>query len=118
MLRFRLALDFDQRGLNQGTQTLRSLVGPVRAEPGCCATRLMTDMNDGYAVTWVEEWGSWEDFERHILAPTFRRIVAVMELAAQRPSVEIDEVSERHGFEMVEEVFSQRSPAGAPLGDG
>ena len=106
MLRFRLRLDFDQRGLNEASQTLRSLLGPVRAEPGCTATHLLNDMNDGYAVTWVEEWNGWEDFERHLHAASFRRIVAVMELAAKEPSVEIDEVTNRHGFEMVEQVFS------------
>ena len=105
VLRFRLKLDFDQRGLNEGTQTLRSLVGPVRAEPGCTATDLLTDINDGYAVTWIEEWRGWDDFERHLHTPTFRRIVAVMELAARKPSVEIDEVGTRHGFEMVEEAY-------------
>jgi hypothetical protein len=50
----------------------------------------MTHINDGYAVTWVEEWRAWDAFEKHRNAPIFRRIVAVMELAASEPSVEID----------------------------
>ena len=115
MLRFRLKLDFDQRGLNEATQTLRALVGPVRAEPGCTATRLMTDINDGYALTWEEEWRGWEDFSRHLQAASFRRIVAVMELAAKEPRVDIDEVVNRHGFEVVEEVFDQATQESGSL---
>ena len=101
MLRFCLRLDFDPHVLDEATQTFRSLVGPVRAEPGCSSTRLLTDMDGSGAVTWTEEWRGWDAFERHLEAKTFRRMVAVMELADRPPTVEIDEVTERHGFEVV-----------------
>jgi len=59
-------------------------------------------------VTWTEEWCGWDSFERHLDATTFRRIVAVMELAVRAPTVEIDDVNKRHGFEVVEKIFSER----------
>lgn len=108
MLRFSLRLEFDPCVSNEATQTFRSLVGPVRAEPGCSSTRLLTDMDGSGVMTWTEEWRDWESFERHIEAKTFRRLVAAMELAVRAPTVEIDEVSERHGFEIVEKLFSER----------
>ena len=108
MLRFRLRLELSPSGRDEASQTLRSLVGPVRAEPGCSATCFLRDDNDERAVVWVEEWRGREDFERHLHAPTFRKIVAVMELSVRTPSVDIDEVAHRHGFEMVEEVFRQQ----------
>ena len=107
MLRFRLRLDFEPGTFAEAAQTLRSLVGPVRAEPGCSATCLLREFDDDQAEIWVEEWRGWEDFERHLHAPTFRRIVAVMELAGREPAVDIDEVTGRHGFEMVEEAFDR-----------
>jgi quinol monooxygenase YgiN len=108
MLRFALRLEFEPSEVDEATQTLRSLIGPVRAEPGCSSTRLLTDMDGSGIVTWTEEWRGWEAFERHLEAKTFRRMVAVMELAVRAPTVEIDEVTERHGFELVEKIFSER----------
>jgi len=110
VLSFRLRLEFEPNELNEATQTFRSLLGPVRAEPGCSATRLLRDMDRGSAVTWVEEWREWEDFERHLSAASFRKIVATMELAVRVPKVEIDDVAQRRGFDFVEELYARRLP--------
>ncbi len=92
---------------------LRSLVGPVRAETGCNATRLLNSTNLEGGLTWVEEWHSIEDFERHLRSAAFRRILAVIELAVSRPVVEIDEVASRRGFELVEEILGIAPEASA-----
>ena len=109
MLTFRLQMEFTPQTCDEAAGVLRSLVGPVRSEPGCSATRLLRDTEDGCGLTWVEEWRSVEDFERHLRAPAFRRILAVIELAARPPAVEIDDVASRRGFELVEEILG-RSP--------
>ena len=105
MLKFRLRMNFEPRAHEEASTVLRSLVGPVRAEPGCCATGLLTDAEDDLALTWVEEWRSAGDFEQHLLTPAFRKILAVMDLASVAPVVEVDDVSARRGFEMVEEIL-------------
>jgi len=110
VLKLRLRLDIEPRSLDEVTQALRSLVGPVRAEPGCCATSLLRDLDDPGAVTFVEEWRSREDLQRHLGSPAFRKILAVMELAARAPTVEIDEVSSRRGFDLVEELLGHGRP--------
>jgi quinol monooxygenase YgiN len=94
---------FSAESFDEALSVLRSLLGPVRAEPGCSATRLLSDVDADGALTWVEEWRSSADFERHFGTPTFRSILAVMDLAVARPEVEIDEVASRRGFEFVEE---------------
>jgi quinol monooxygenase YgiN len=96
-------MEFAPESRDEAVSVLRSLLGPVRAEPGCCATRLLKDVDVDNALTWVEEWRSGDDFERHFRAATFRSILAVMELASARPEVQIDEVASRRGFEFVEE---------------
>ena len=50
-----------------------------------------------------------ENFEEHVRGPAFRRILAVIEFAGGPPKVEIDEVSSRRGFELIEEILGQRS---------
>jgi len=98
-------MTFSPQTFDEAAATLRSLVGPVRAEPGCRATRLMSDTAGGSELTWVEEWRDLDAFERHLQGPAFRQIVAVIELAAGPPAVEIDDVSSRRGFELVEEIL-------------
>ena len=98
-------MEFNPQTRDQAAAVLRSLVGPVRAEAGCSATRLMKDTEDGCGLTWVEEWRGVEDFERHLRAKTFRQILAVIELASLPPTVEIDDVASRRGFELVEEIL-------------
>jgi len=107
MLTLRLHMEFTPQTSDEAAAVLRSLVGPVRSEPGCSATRLLRDTEDGRELTWVEEWRGVEDFEQHLRGPAFRHILAVIELAAKPPVVEIDDVTSRRGFELVEEILGQ-----------
>jgi quinol monooxygenase YgiN len=102
-------MEFAEQSADEAVQVLRSLVGPIRAEPGCTASRLLSDMSDG-RVTLVEEWRDGEHLRRHFRAATFRTVLAVMELAATAPIVEIDEITSRHGFELVENALSHAGP--------
>lgn len=107
MLRLRLQMEFAQQTCGEAAAALRSLVGPVRSEPGCRSTRFMTEAGDRCQLIWTEEWRSIEDFKLHLRTEAFRRVLAVIELAAGPPVVEIDDVSSRRGFELVEEILSQ-----------
>lgn len=107
MLRFRVQMTFAPQALGEAVQALRSLVGPVRAEPGCSATQLSRDVYDENTMAYVEEWRSSEDFERHLPAANFRRVMAVMDLADVAPIVEIETVSSRRGFDLVEEILGR-----------
>lgn len=113
MLALRLHMEFSAETVEEATSALRALVGPVRAEPGCHATRVLKNAGREGGLTWVEEWSAVEDLERHLRSPVFRRILAVIELAAARPVVEIDDVVSRRGFELVEEILGV-TPEGSP----
>ena len=113
MLTFRLHMEFSPETHGEAASVLRSLVGPVRSEPGCIATRLLKCAGNDHGLTWVEEWRAEEDLERHLRAPVFRRILAVIELAVSKPVVEIDDVASRRGFELIEEILAQ-PPVGRP----
>lgn len=107
MLALRLHMEFTPESRAEATAVLRSLVGPVRAETGCNATRLLNSTIREGGLTWVEEWQGIEDFERHLRSAAFRRILAVIELASGPPEVEIDDVTSRRGFELVEEILGR-----------
>ena len=118
MLSFRLHMEFVPEVIDEAGAVLRSLVGPVRAEAGCSATHLLRDTDEGCTLRWVEEWRSLEDFERHLRGAAFRRILAVIELAAAPPEVEIDDVNSRKGFELIEELLVGTGSKGAESGAG
>jgi quinol monooxygenase YgiN len=109
MLRLRIHMKFEPQSCDEAASVLKSLVGPVRAEPGCTATRVQQETDGSCGLAWVEEWRTADDFEQHLRRPTFRQLLAVMELSGEQPAVEIDNVSSRRGFELVEEILGQRA---------
>lgn len=109
MLTLRLHLSFARETYGEALAALRTLVGPVRAEPGCMGTRLTTGADESRELTWTEDWRSAAQFEDHLRGASFRRILAVIELAAAPPEVEIDDVTCRRGFDLIEAILDQRT---------
>jgi quinol monooxygenase YgiN len=109
MLALRLHMEFTPGTCDEVAAVLRSLVGPVRSEPGCTQTRLLRDTGGQCGMTWVEEWRSIDEFEQHLRTPAFRQILAVIDMAAGPPEFAIDEVASRRGFELVEEILGAGS---------
>lgn len=89
MISFRLRMEFEPKACDDAAGVLRSLVGPVRAESGCSATRLLRDLDDSCAVSYVEEWRSLEDLQKHPLSES-RRVVDG-DAAARRRSAESEQ---------------------------
>jgi quinol monooxygenase YgiN len=122
MLSLRIHMEFEASACDEAVASLRSLIGPVRAEPDCRSTRILHgDDSEACGLIWAEEWRSLEGFEQHLRGASFRRILAVMDMASAPPEVEVDEVASRRGFELVEEILGrppvERSLSGAGAGD-
>ena len=109
MITSTLRMLFTATHREEALRVLRGLLGPVRSHPGCLSTRLMQDEGDESILTWVEQWRRREDHERHVRSDAFRRLLAVMDLAAEPPTFEVDEVRRRRGFELVEELLGARA---------
>jgi len=108
----RLTLSDDRR--DEALRVLRSLVGPVRSQPGCVQTQLMADVQSHHVVTWVSRWRTRPDLERHLRSTHFRRILAVMELAAENPYVEFEAGGELRGLDLVHEVIGGAADPRSP----
>lgn len=105
MITCTVRMRFDAGPRDQALPVLRSLVGPVRAQPGCVQTQLMSDVQNDHVVTWVSRWRTRSDLERHLRSTHFRRILAVMELAAEIPYVEFEAGGELRGLDLIHEVI-------------
>ena len=106
MMTLRLRVELAPQAYPEACRTLRSLLGPIRAQPGCRATRLMGDLDGEGSLTFVEEWRDQADLEAHLHSAAFRKIVAVLEQGVVAPEVEIDEIASRSGVELVERILT------------
>ncbi len=83
-------------------QTLRSIVGPTRVEPGCMRCHVYQDGEDENVLTLVEEWRTEADFQRRLCSKDYRKVLAIMEGAVEAPEFKINTVSHVAGIEAIE----------------
>jgi len=110
MLRIPLALNRHAEVL----EVLRSVQGPVLAQPGCKAYHIYEEQGQDPAVVLVERWESKATLEAHIRSEAYRRILGAIELAGGPPEVSFDVVSASEGMELVERLRSLGGLGRAP----
>ena len=85
-------------------RVLDSIIGPTTAQPGCLFCRLYSNVNNDDDMLFLEKWDSRETLEQHIRSKEFRRILAAMEMANERPDLSLITTSKKEGLEMVENI--------------
>jgi quinol monooxygenase YgiN len=93
-----------QERRNEILRTLRPLLGPTRVRQGCLDCRLYQDTEDENTYLFIQAWQSQATLESFIDSEEYRKILAVMDLAAQAPEVEFHTVSRTAGMEFVRTV--------------
>ena len=83
---------------------LSSLLGPTRVEAGCVDCRLYQDVTDPNKFRLETLWRTEDDLERHVRSEGYKKLLFLMELGAEPPSIEFHEVSQTRGLEFIEEV--------------
>ena len=66
-------------------EVLRSVQGPVRAQPGCVACDVFDEQGPEPAVVLLERWETTEAFEHHLRSEAYRRVIAAVELSGAQP---------------------------------
>lgn len=80
---------------------LESLVGPVRAQPGCRHCAVLRETAEPGVVTLIEEWATRSELDRHFRSEECRRLLALVEFADAPPEFHIDSVAVREGMEAI-----------------
>jgi quinol monooxygenase YgiN len=75
------------------------------AQRGCVQCHLATDLTDSDTLHYSEQWSSELDFRAQIPSEHFRRVLAIMEAAAERPRLEVQLVSDTRGLDYIEAVL-------------
>lgn len=78
---------------------LRSVMVQAQRKPTCVHCELSADVRDANTLRYVEEWVTETDLRCEIRSERFRRLIAVIEAAAQRPKFEVQVVSASFGLE-------------------
>ena len=85
-------------------QTFRSLVGPTEVKRGCLGCRFYQDVSDKNALTYVEEWQTQEDLQRHFRSDQYRKLLALIDLSTAPPELKFHTISETSGIEYLATV--------------
>jgi quinol monooxygenase YgiN len=78
---------------------LRSVQGPVRAQPGCLSCHIYEELGPEQAVILAERWRSRPDFEEHLRSEAYRRILGAIELSGAPPEIRFETVAASDGLE-------------------
>lgn len=76
----------------------------ARAEKGFLNCRLFVDVDDKDMVRYEERWQTRQDFEDQMRSARFTRLLALMESASERPTLEFHVVSETRSLDYVAAV--------------
>lgn len=85
-------------------QTIRSILGWTRVQPGCISMTFYQDTNDPESMVLLEEWKDWDSIENHIRSDSYRSILEFMELSSEQPEIKFYSISETTGMEVVERL--------------
>jgi quinol monooxygenase YgiN len=85
-------------------ELLRSVQGPVAAEPGCLAIRIYEEEGEESAIVLVEQWESRTALESHLGSDAYRLILSAIDLSSAPPEIRFDSVAESEGMELIERI--------------
>jgi len=85
-------------------QILHSLIGQNRVQPGCLRSAIYQDLEDCDRITYVEEWESEKDLNRHLCSDRYLKILAAMEFAGEPPEVLFHTISRTRGMDAIQEA--------------
>jgi quinol monooxygenase YgiN len=106
MFTMKMRLIFPPSKTAEAINIINLVAGPTLADPDCVSFRFYREVaNDDSLILW-QEWETREALEQHIRSKDFMKILTVMDLATQEPEVRIQTLSNRKGFEFIEELRS------------
>jgi quinol monooxygenase YgiN len=91
----------------QVLEILRSVQGPVSAEPGCRGFEILEEPAPGAAIVLVERWESSPALMEHLRSDHYRRILVACELSTGPPAIRFEHVTATEGIELIERALTQ-----------
>jgi quinol monooxygenase YgiN len=99
-----LKIKVSQYQLKMLTEALKSLMISAQAERGMLECKLYQQVGNETALCYVEDWQSAVDLEQQINSKRYSQLLALMEAAVEKPSLEFHTVSETQGLDYLQAV--------------
>ncbi len=110
MVQLLLRLTAPPGRLQQTLVALRAVELPVRLTRWKVRTHLSQETENNHVLNYVEEWADVEELNEQIQSPRFAQLLALMETAAEAPSLQFLFVSEIRGLDYVAQVRGESLP--------
>jgi quinol monooxygenase YgiN len=87
---------------SEALEILGSMTEQIQFEPGCINCWLYRGVDDEGVIMLEELWMSEEDVQRHLRSAKYRKILLVVEMAAEPPEIRFDTIAQSSGVEAIE----------------
>src|SRR4029077_10941814 len=87
-----------------GIRALRAFWDPTSALPGCLGGGVFQEAGCPEAALYVEMWNGVDALEAHVRSREYELLLAIMETAAERPTLSFEFVTETRGLAWVEQM--------------
>jgi quinol monooxygenase YgiN len=98
----RMLIPLEKHG--EAVEILGSMIEQTQFEPGCISCRLYRGVEDALAIMLEELWMNEEDVQRHLRSDKYRKVLLVVELAAESPEIRFDTIEHSAGVERIEQA--------------
>ena len=88
-------------------RALCSLLGQTEAERGCTSCQLYQEIPDSGVLRIESRWIATSDLLRHIRSDSYKKMLLLMELGIEPPSIEFYTVSAFRGLDLIYETREQ-----------
>ena len=109
MVRSTIRMLIPREKQSEALEILRSMIEQAQFEPGCISCRLYRGVEDTRAIMLEELWMSEEDVQHHLRSDKYRKILLVVEMAAEPPEIRFDTITQSSGVETIEQARIQSS---------
>ena len=82
-------------------QTIKTLIGPIRGEPGCMSCYYCVDAEEEHTVIFKQEWQTNEDLAAHLRSDHFSVLLGLMKLLSIEPEIMFSTIASREGAEAI-----------------
>jgi quinol monooxygenase YgiN len=91
---------------SEAQRILTSVLERTRLIRGCLGCSLYQGMDDRNVVMIDQLWQTGEDLEGHLRSEDYLKILLVVEMAAKKPAIRFDRISESTGVDWIEKARS------------
>ncbi len=108
MIRSTIRMRIPLKKQSEALEILGSMTEQIQFEPGCISCRLYRGVDDEGTIMLEEIWTSEKDLQHHLRSDKYRKVLLVVEMAAEPPEIRFDNIAHSSGVETIEKA---RNPA-------